>query len=145
MSSEAYHEPIELISAHTKDMHRGIVSLIEELEAIDWYNQRAEACTDDELRAVLIHHRNEEIEHAMMNMEWLRRRSPEFAERAQIYLFSEGPITEVEARAEGRVGGAPEPAGGALGLGSLKPVIVAGARPSQALAATPSPVPPRGA
>jgi ferritin-like protein len=119
MSSEAYHEPIDLISERTKDLHRAIVSLIEELEAIDWYTQRAEACGDDELRGVLIHHRNEEIEHAMMNLEWLRRNSPEFDARARTYLFGEGPILALEARAEAKAPAVP-PANGALGIGSLR-------------------------
>ena len=126
MSSEGYHEPIELVSERTRDLHRGIVSLIEELEAIDWYGQRAEACGDGELRAVILHHRDEEIEHAMMNLEWLRRNSPEFAENARIFLFTEGPITEVEARAEAGAGAKGAPvrgvaANGSLGIGSLLP------------------------
>ncbi len=121
MSSEGYHEPIDLISKRTRDLHRGVVSLIEELEAIDWYQQRAEACVDDELRAILLHHRNEEIEHAMMNLEWLRRHSPEIDEKARIYLFTEGPILEVEARAEHRAGGSGDrTADGTLGIGGLK-------------------------
>jgi uncharacterized protein len=118
MSSESYHEPVELISERTKNLHRGIVSLIEELEAIDWYQQRAEACSDDELRAVILHHRNEEVEHALMNLEWLRRNEPVFDKNARIYLFSEGPITEVEARAE--AGARARPVDGWLGLGSLR-------------------------
>ena len=73
MGSETYHEPYESLSPRTRDLHRAIVSLVEELEAIDWYQQRAEACTDPELRAVLLHNKNEEIEHAFMNLEWLRR------------------------------------------------------------------------
>jgi uncharacterized protein len=123
MSSESYHEPIERLSARTQELHRGIVSLIEELEAIDWYQQRADACTDDELRGVLLHHRNEEIEHAMMNLEWLRRNSPEFAAKARTYVFSEGPILEVEARAEAKAGagGGRPGAGSSLGIGSLRP------------------------
>jgi ferritin-like protein len=121
MSSEGYHEPVELISERTRNLHRGIVSLIEELEAIDWYQQRAEACSDDELRAVILHHRNEEVEHAMMNLEWLRRNEPVFDKNARIYLFSEGLITEVEARAEaGAIGARARPVDGGLGLGSLR-------------------------
>ena len=73
MSSESYHEPIELLSEPTKNMHRALASLREELEAVDWYQQRAEACSDGELKAILIHNKNEEIEHAMMTLEWLRR------------------------------------------------------------------------
>jgi uncharacterized protein len=70
MSSESYHEPPELLSEGTSNLHRAIVSLCEELQAVDWYHQRAEACSDDELRAVISHNENEEIEHAMMNLEW---------------------------------------------------------------------------
>ena len=76
MSSEGYHEPIELLSEPTKNMHRAIVSLCEELEAVDWYQQRAEACTDAELAAVLTHNKNEEIEHAMMTLEWIPSAQP---------------------------------------------------------------------
>jgi ferritin-like protein len=96
MSSEGLHEPPELLSEGTKNLHRAIVSLIEELEAVDWYNQRSEACSDPELKAVLVHNRNEEIEHAMMNLEWIRRTTPDFDQRMRTYLYSSGPITEVE-------------------------------------------------
>lgn len=121
MSSEGYHEPIDLISEDTKDLHRGIVSLIEELEAIDWYQQRADACTDGELRLILLHHRDEEIEHAMMNLEWIRRKSQEFDRKCRTYLFSEGPITEVEAREErASMGESSGPMKGSLGVGSLR-------------------------
>jgi uncharacterized protein len=127
MGSESLHEPAELLSPFAKNIHRGIVSLIEELEAVDWYQQRAEATDDAELKAVLIHNRNEEIEHAMMTLEWLRRRFPEVDEHMRTYLFQEGPITEIEERATGSAegGSSPpaEPAGngeGCLGLGSLR-------------------------
>jgi uncharacterized protein len=125
VSSENYHELPELLSEATKERHRAIVSLIEELEAIDWYQQRAEACTDAELRAVLLHHLEEEVEHAMMNLEWLRRNDRVFQEKIDIYLNSEGPITEVEAAEEAAKLGATAKAGamapsGALGIGSLK-------------------------
>jgi ferritin-like protein len=100
MSSESLHEPAELLSEETKNLHRAFVSLIEELEAVDWYQQRAEACSDPDLKAVLIHNKNEEIEHACMNLEWLRRRSPEIDERLRTYLFAEGPITEIEGKAK---------------------------------------------
>src|SRR5450432_1658302 len=100
MSSETYHEPLVLLSKETKDMHRAIVSLREELEAIDWYQQRAEACADDELRAVLIHNKNEEVEHAMMTLEWLRRTSPVFSTNIGTYIGASGPILEVEKESE---------------------------------------------
>jgi ferritin-like protein len=120
MSSESYHEPIELLSEQTKNQHRANVSLREELEAVDWYQQRAEACTDPELKAVLLHNKNEEIEHAMMTLEWLRRNDPTFGENIATYVGSSGPIVGVE---QGATGGAEAPSGGgsvSLGIGSLK-------------------------
>jgi ferritin-like protein len=126
MSSEGTHEPYDLLSDDTKNLHRAIVSLIEELEAVDWYNQRASVCPDAELRAVLMHHRNEEIEHAMMNLEWIRRKDAIFDGHMRTYLFTQGSITAVEAAAEGKAGGEPAaaPAGlpGSLGIGSLREV-----------------------
>lgn len=92
MSSVGYHEPIEELSAETRDMHRAIVSLMEELEAIDWYNQRVDACRDPELRAILAHNRDEEKEHASMVLEWIRRKDPKFSGELKEYLFREGPI-----------------------------------------------------
>jgi ferritin-like protein len=122
MSSETYHEPLELLSKETKDMHRAIVSLREELEAIDWYQQRAEACADDELRAVLLHNKNEEIEHAMMALEWIRRHSGTFDTNIARYVGASGPIVQIEAGAT--AGEASGGGGGAsarsLGIGSLK-------------------------
>src|SRR5277367_6234665 len=97
MSSESYHEPLELLSEETRNLHRAIVSLCEELEAVDWYNQRAEAASDQELRAVITHNKNEEIEHAMMHLEWIRRHQPVFAANIAKYLDSSGAITAVEA------------------------------------------------
>ena len=126
MSSESLHEPVELLSEPTKNMHRAIVSLIEELQAVDWYQQRAEACTDDDLRAVLLHNKNEEIEHAMMNLEWIRRHSAVFDANIATYLRSEGPIIEVEKAASGSSGSpaASKPSQGpdpsSLGIGTLK-------------------------
>jgi ferritin-like protein len=124
MSSESYHESIELLSEDTKNTHRAIVSLKEELEAIDWYQQRAEACTDGELRSVLIHNKNEEVEHAMMTLEWLRRTSPVFATNIETYIESSGPITEVEKTMTGGSGASSSGDAGAastsLGIGSLK-------------------------
>ena len=128
MSSEALHEPADLLSERTKNLHRAVVSLIEELEAVDWYTQRAEACSDADLRAVILHHRNEEIEHAMMNFEWIRRHEAAFDERMRTYLFKAGDILQIEAAAEkgGGEGATAAPpasgggAGGVLGLGSLR-------------------------
>lgn len=89
MANEGYHEPISELAAETRDMHRAIVSLMEELEAVDWYNQRADACKDTELRAVLKHNRDEEKEHASMLLEWIRRRDPSFDKELRDYLFTD--------------------------------------------------------
>lgn len=92
MANESYHEPVEALSAETRDMHRAIVSLMEELEAVDWYNQRMDACKDPELRAILKHNRDEEKEHAAMVMEWIRRHDPKFDEELRDYLFTDKKI-----------------------------------------------------
>lgn len=92
MSNEGYHEPIAELSAETRDMHRAIVSLMEELEAVDWYNQRVDACSDPELRKILEHNRDEEKEHAAMMIEWIRRRDPTFDKELRDYLFKDEPI-----------------------------------------------------
>jgi ferritin-like protein len=89
MSNEGYHEPIDELSDETRDMHRAIVSLMEELEAVDWYNQRADACKDPELRAILRHNRDEEKEHAAMVLEWIRRRDPKFDHELRDWLFTD--------------------------------------------------------
>ena len=92
MSNEGYHEPIGELSGATRDMHRAITSLMEELEAIDWYNQRVDACKDPELKKILAHNRDEEKEHAAMVLEWIRRQDPDFDHELRDYLFSEGEI-----------------------------------------------------
>jgi ferritin-like protein len=88
MANEGYHEPVEELSEETRDMHRAIVSLMEELEAVDWYNQRVDACKDKELAAILAHNRDEEKEHAAMVLEWIRRRDPRFDKELKDYLFT---------------------------------------------------------
>jgi ferritin-like protein len=93
MSNEGYHEPVEKLSPQTMDMHRAITSLMEELEAVDWYNQRVDACTDPELKEILAHNRDEEKEHAAMVMEWIRRRDPKMDHELRERLFKSGPIT----------------------------------------------------
>ncbi len=92
MSNEGFHEAIEELSDETRDMHRAIVSLMEELEAVDWYNQRMDACKDDELRAILKHNRDEEKEHAAMVLEWIRRRDNKLNDELKDYLFTEKEI-----------------------------------------------------
>jgi len=102
MSSEGIHIPYEKLSRHTLQMHYAITSLMEELEAVDWYRQRADDTEDADLKAVILHNANEEIEHAAMVLEWIRRQDPQFDKQLRMYLFSEGPITEVEHKAMGR-------------------------------------------
>lgn len=130
MASSVYHEPLELMSEPTRDLHRALSSLMEELAAIDGYQQRAEATQDQELRAVLEHNRDEETEHAMMLLEWLRRKSPVFDANIRTYLMKEGSITKLEAAAESAAAGAaPSPSGEvSLEVGSLKAPVTTGAR-----------------
>lgn len=92
MANEGYHEPFEKLSLETKDMHRAITSLMEELEAVDWYNQRMDATTDAELRRILEHNRDEEKEHAAMVLEWIRRHDPKLDKELREVLFSEGDV-----------------------------------------------------
>ena len=92
MASVGYHEEISELSDETRDMHRAIVSLMEELEAVDWYNQRADACKDADLKAILEHNRDEEKEHASMVLEWIRRKDPSFSQQLKDYLFTTKPI-----------------------------------------------------
>jgi len=92
MANEGYHEPIDELSAETRDMHRAIQSLMEELEAVDWYNQRVDACQDKELAAILAHNRDEEKEHAAMLLEWIRRRDVKFDGELKDYLFTDKAI-----------------------------------------------------
>jgi uncharacterized protein len=92
MAHEGYHEPIAELDDEVRDNHRAIVSLIEELEAVDWYNQRAAACRNPELKAILVHNRDEEKEHAAMLLEWIRRNDSGFSKELKDYLFSDKPI-----------------------------------------------------
>jgi len=92
MSNEGYHEPINELTDETRDMHRAITSLMEELEAIDWYNQRVNACKDEDLKAILAHNRDEEKEHAAMVLEWIRRKDPTMDNELKDYLFTDKDI-----------------------------------------------------
>lgn len=94
MSSIGFHEDASELSDKTKDMHRAIVSLMEELEAIDWYNQRVDACKDTELKALLVHNRDEEKEHAAMVLEWVRRQDPVFSGYLKEFLFTDKPLAK---------------------------------------------------
>ncbi len=102
MSSEGLHVPRESLSRKTLNLHYAITSLIEELEAVDWYRQRADDCDDPELKAILLHNAREELEHAAMALEWLRRADPEVDEQLREYLFTEGSIVGREEEATGK-------------------------------------------
>jgi hypothetical protein len=114
-SSATLHESPEVLGSEAIDRHRAIVSIMEELEAIDWYDQRAIASSDDELRAVLEHNRDDEKEHAAMALEWLRRRDPSLDVQLRKYLFTEGSITATEDEAA-----ADDAGSGSLGIGDLR-------------------------
>jgi uncharacterized protein len=123
-SSAGLHEPADSLSPELINRHRAIVSLMEELEAVDWYDQRVAATGDDSLAAVLAHNRDEEKEHAAMTLEWLRRHDSALDGHLRTYLFTEAPVTEVEAGASppATSGAAPPAAAGSLGIGTLKGV-----------------------
>jgi hypothetical protein len=92
MSSEGLHVPREKLRGKTLNQHYAITSLIEELEAVDWYRQRADDCDDAELKKILLHNAREELEHAAMVLEWLRRSDPETDKQLKDYLFTDGSI-----------------------------------------------------
>jgi ferritin-like protein len=120
---EGLHEDGTLLSDDVVDRHRALASLGEELEAVDWYDQRIAATKNPELAEILAHNRDEEKEHAAMVLEWLRRQDPKLDDALKTYLFAKGSIVGREAEVEGEAGGAgaSQPAGdGSLGIGSLK-------------------------
>ena len=123
MASDTLHEDPEKLGASVTDQHRAIASIMEELEAVDWYNQRAKATADADLRAILEHNRDEEKEHAAMTLEWLRRRDPALSRHLKTFLFSNGQVTGIEATMDA-AGDAdapgPAPTGDSLGIGSLR-------------------------
>ena len=96
MSNEGYHEPVSELTDKTRDMHRAIVSLMEELEAVDWYNQRMDGCKDPELKEILRHNRDEEKEHAAMVMEWIRQRDAVFDKEMRDYIFTGKKFGKIE-------------------------------------------------
>jgi ferritin-like protein len=116
-ASTDLHERAETLSDSVIDLHRALVSLQEELEAVDWYHQRSVSTSNPELAAILAHHRDEEKEHAVMLLEWIRRHDPKFDEHMHTYLFTEESITEVEREAEHGDG---SPSADSLQLGSLR-------------------------
>ena len=113
-----YHEPVEELRQEDRNFVRALNSLKEEIEAVNWYHQRVAACKDESLKSILAHNRDEEIEHAVMTIEWLRRNMPAWDEELRTYLFTEGDITELE-----EAGGEGSSASGDasdLGIGSMK-------------------------
>jgi len=116
-ASTDLHERAETLSDSVIDLHRALVSLQEELEAVDWYHQRSVSTSNPELAAILAHHRDEEKEHAVMLLEWIRRHDPKFDEHLHTYLFTEESITEVEREAEH---GDASSSADSLQLGSLR-------------------------
>lgn len=124
-----YHEPPEELDDGVRDQVRALTSLREEIEAVDWYTQRASRCSDQTLRRVLEHNRDEEIEHACMTLEWLRRTMPAWDEALRTYLFKSGDIVEIEEAAESDEQSArpPRPSADALasglGVGSLRDTV----------------------
>ncbi len=127
--SAGLHEPEGKLGPETIDRHRATTSIQEELEAVDWYDQRVDATDDDELAGILAHNRDEEKEHAAMTLEWLRRHDPVLDRHLRTYLFTSDPVLKTEVAAEGQAGTDP-PAGqtkkamdggtGSLGIGSLR-------------------------
>jgi uncharacterized protein len=122
-NSVGYHESEDKLRPETQDKHRALTSMMEELEAADWYDQRVDAATDAELKAILKHNRNEEIEHFAMLLEWFRRRDEKMSTELKDRLFTSGSIVAQEQAEKGGGGGGAEstPAGAdSLGIGSLK-------------------------
>ena len=116
MASDSLHEPAEQLKPQTIELHRAIVSLMEELEAIDWYDQRVRATRDPELASILAHNRDDEKEHAAMTLEWIRRQDPALDEQLRLYLFTSGQIVLVDNNG----GGSPPATSRSLGIGSLR-------------------------
>ena len=123
---DQYHEPVAELSPQDRDFVRALMSVKEELEAITWYHQRVVAAADPQIKAIMAHNRDEEMEHAVMGLEWLRRTMPGWDAVMRTYLFTSGDITALEDAATGApgpagTGDAPQAAGsGSLGIGSLK-------------------------
>jgi len=121
VAHEGLHEPPDLLDAATIDRHRALESLIEELEAIDWYDQRFHATQDPELASILAHNRDDEKEHAAMALEWVRRHDVALDEQLRFYLFTSTPIVSVEDNADPTdEAAAPVVPSYGLGIGSLR-------------------------
>jgi hypothetical protein len=123
MPSENLHIPREVLSQEARLLHYAITSLMEELEAVDWYRQRADDSEDAPLRDILLHNMREEMEHASMLIEWMRRHNTDFAERLKTYLFTDLPITEVEKKAEAEEASGETSGGGRPGRDDMMPTV----------------------
>lgn len=123
-----YHERLDALSSDAHEIHRALASIIEELEAVDWYHQRIDVSEDRELIEILTHNRNEELEHAAMVLEWLRRKMPEADDSLRTYLFQTGSIVHLEEHTEHtdtRIDQPPVSLDGDLGIGRFKRASVA--------------------
>ncbi|ARN57640.1 encapsulin-associated ferritin-like protein [Sedimentisphaera salicampi] len=120
MALESLHEPVENLPEQILEERRAISSLMEELEAAHWYGERASCAKDPELKEILEHNRNEELEHAAMLTEWLRRKIPAFDEELQTYLNTTAPVTQIEDAEEGADQQAAKSDGSSLNIGSMK-------------------------
>ncbi len=118
----AYSEPVNELQPLDRDIHRALNTLKEEVEAIDWYHQRVATASDPELKRLVEHNRDEEIEHACMAIEWLRRTMPAWDRELRQYLFTSTPITEIEESGGEGDESSESPSGGTgdIGIGSLK-------------------------
>lgn len=122
-ASTSFHEPVELLKKETLESRRGVSSLLEEMEAVDWYDQRIDAAEDPQLRDILAHNRDEEKEHAMMVLEWLRRRDTALDKQMRTYLFTSGDILDAEnntSDGEDAREATASTADDSLGIGSLR-------------------------
>jgi ferritin-like protein len=120
VGSENLHEPESKLRPETIERHRAVRSIMEELDAVDWYDQRVDATSDPELRDVLAHNRDEEKEHAAMALEWLRRHDPVLDRFLRLYLFTDGPIVGIEQAADGADGAGDGAGSRGLGIGGLR-------------------------
>jgi ferritin-like protein len=112
-----YHEPVSELTEEARNFERALESLKEEIDAVNWYHQRVVTSKNPELAKIMAHNRDEEIEHACMVLEWLRRNMDGWDEVMRTYLFTEKSVTEIE---EGGEGGPGSTGGSSLGIGSLK-------------------------